>query len=462
MPNLNKRKAISPKIRFIVITTFLLVLLCFGVYFYKMENKTITLHYAAWNLGDAQNPLMERKMIEEYEKNNPNIKIIIEESFVENYDLAMTEAAKAQTIPDVFMYSGNATVESNDWCLDLTNIVKKDDEWNKIQSVLTDATYMKGKVVAIPSAIYLYGYYCNEEVVLGSGLKLLDQPIELETFIAYCKQTTNLSEGRIGLGDASSIPEWYPASVNPRLGWFSWDGGKLNLNSEEFMEGIDLAKLFMTKKYTFGMLNEQEKASMQAEGDWQAWSEGKVAFKFDGTWSMSNYAEISEKISFVGMPGGRTCIVPDFLFLSKNTSHPEEAYEFAKYMSAYSEKGFQTRIQLAKENDFEVTSLPMIEDTDITEDYFSFIHMKGIEEAYRNFMEHPKDAYVEATKVLPGYPMARWNYMTNFKVMDKEHATIGEVITACTRGELDYREVADEINYLANSSILMYPQQLNN
>lgn len=146
----------------------------------------------------------------------------------------------------------------------------------------------------------------------------------------------------------------------------------------------------------------------------------------------------------------KTVQLTDFLFISKNSQYPKEAFEFAKYMSAYSEEGFNQRIQLAKKSGLEVTSLPMIANEDITEEYFSLIHMKGIEEAYRNFVTNPSQAYVEATKVLPGYPMARWNYITNFSTSTSEKASIGDVILACARGELEYSKISDNINYLAN------------
>jgi len=455
MPNVKKKSVIF------TIAIFFAVLLVLIYIINSYENKKIVIHYAAWNLGDSSDAGLERQMVEEYKKMHPNVDILIEEAFVANYDQAMQEAAKLNEIPDVFMYSGNATVEENDWCMDLTKIVEKDKEWSNIPKVLADATYIKGKVVAIPSAIYLYGYYCNNDVLTQSGIKKIDSGISLETFTKYVKDSTNIEEGRIGLGDASSICEWYPAAVNKRLGWFSWDGGKLNLNVNEFMEGLVLEKEFYTGKYTFGMLDESDKEKLQAEGDWEAWNEGNVAFKFDGTWSVSNYSKISKEMRFIGMPGGRTCIVPDFLFVSKNSQYPKEAYEFAKYMSAYSSEGFDKRIQLAKKSELEVTSLPMIANEDITEEYFSLIHMEGIEEAYRNFVTNPSQAYVEATKVLPGYPVARWNYVTNFSTSTSEKATIGDVILACARGELEYSEISEDINYMANSSILMYPQQLN-
>lgn len=447
--------------RMIVIVSVLCVLVGILFLVYQKHNK-ITLYYAAWNLGKEQDNGLERQMIASYMKEHKNVEIVILEPFTENYDQAMKQAVSENRIPDIFMYSGNALVEENDWCLDLKNLTKKDAEWTNIPYVLKDAASIKGKVIAIPSAIHFYGYFCNQEVLEKSGLEKIENDFTKQKFLEYVESATNLEEERLGLANASSICEWYPASLDHKYGWFTWDGGKLNLNSMEFKEAMSLEKYLNTNKFTFEMLDEVDKKKMQESEEWVAWTNGKIAFKFDGTWSSETYAKISDQMTFLGIPDGRTCIVPDFLFLSKNTKHPVEAYEFAKYMSAYSAEGLKKRIELAKVNHLEVATLPMVSDETIIADYFAQVHMKGIKEAYDLFREKPEEAYVEGTKVLPGYVNARWNYITTYENEQGNKMSLGEVLAACSYGKMDYMQLSDEINYMSNSSILVYPQQLNN
>ena len=447
------------KIVFLFLTILVIALLALMIIWNRPK---VVLHYAAWNLGTAEEPGMERKLIASFQKEHPDIKIVIEEAFVSNYDEAMKAATDKDTIPDVFMYSGNAKVAENDWCMDLTEIVKKDQDWEQIPKVLTDATYIKGKVIAIPSALYLYGYYYNRDVIEKSGFDPSKETMTLEEFVSYVKKSTNLKEGKIGLAEAGSICEWYPAALNPEMGWFSWDGGKLNLDSEEFKSAMALTRELNVEKYTFALLDESEKESLQSQGDWDAWNQGRVGFKFDGTWATSNNIKISKQIDFMGLPGGRTCIVPDFLFIAKGSKYPKEAYEFAKYMSVYSEEGFQARIEIAREFNLEISSLPMIQNQAVVDEYFSMIPMGGLKRAYQRFIAKPEDTFIEASKVIPGYQEARWMYKTRYQVSDQENATIGEVISACGLGKMEYGEIAEDMNYLANSSILIYPQQLTN
>jgi multiple sugar transport system substrate-binding protein len=402
---------------------------------------------------------MERQMIAEFMKENPKIKVVIDEAFVTNYNQAMSDSSARNAIPDVFMYSNIPETAENNWSLDLSDIVAEDNDWSNIPEIIKDSTYVKGNIIAIPSAIYFYGYFCNNDVLKASGLTEVTPEIALDAFIQNVKKATSIKEGRIGLGDSSYICDWYPAAVNDNYGWFTWDGGKFNLQSQEFKDGIRLTQELDQGKYTYALLNESEKELLGGPSDWEGWNTGSVAFKFDGSWAQNDYSKLPFDVSFIGMPGGRTCVVPDYLFLSKTTEHPEEAYQFAKFMSAYSKEGFSKRIELAKAQDFQVTTIPMVNNRDLVEQYFDLITMKGIEEVYQNFYSN---AYIEAAKVLPGYTEARWNYETNITIGTVENAKIGEVIAAACKGEVNIDDIADQLNYLANTCIQIYPQQLNN
>jgi multiple sugar transport system substrate-binding protein len=449
------------KKRSMIIAVIFIALFGSAYLLYDINKKNeVIIHYAAWNLGKPAENSMERQMIDAFMKKHPNVKIVIDETFVDNYNEAMNNAVMDGDLPDVFMYSGNAIVEENNWCKDLTDIVESDSEWSNIPEVLRDSTYIKGKIIAIPSAVYLYGYYCNNDVIEKAGLQDLASEISVEAFSEYVKRATRIDDGYIGLAYAGSICEWYPSAMNERYGWFSWDGGKFNLSSEEFRKGIDFEKELVTGKYSFELLGDNEKDKLNAKNDWDAWNNGSVAFKFDGTWCAKSYADALPNVSFVGMPGGRICVVPDFLFVSRDAKNAKEAYEFAKYMSAYSKEGVAMRVQLASETNMEVTTVPMVKDANLLEDYFKLTKMPGIEEEYRKWLLDPSNSFVETTKILPGYSMARWNYMTGYTVDGNKQASIGELIQMSVNGEIEYSDIAEEINYLANSSISIYPQQL--
>jgi len=438
------------------LVAILSILMLFGC---MIKPEPVEIRYAAWNLGPVEENGIERQMVQEFMKANPSIKVVIDEDFTKNYNDAMKRSAKTDTIPDVFMYAGNSDADDRGWCYDLSDQVEKDPEWTSIPKVLREAVQVKGKVVAIPMSMYLYGYFCNDTVLKNSEVAAVNYGISADEFAYDVRRSTDIANGRIGLGDSSSICEWYPASRNDRFGWFSWDGGKFNLNSQEFKEAVELTRNLNQNKYCFGQLSADDQKKLRGDNDWAAWSAGTVAFKFDGTWSVSNYSKLPFPIRFIGMPGGRACIVPDFLFVSQKSAHPKEAYEFAKFMSAYSKQGFAKRLDLADQNHFEVTTMPMVGDSALIDRFFKLVRMGGIREVYNRISN---DSYLEETKLLPGYELARWNYKTNITIGEKPDASIGDVLQAACRGQLKWEDVASELNYLANTCIRIYPQQLNN
>lgn len=437
----------------IVLILFLVLISC------SKKHQTVVIRYAAWNLGEVSKNGLERQMIQAFMKEYPDTKVEIDESFVKNYNSAIELAGEKNSFPDVFMYAGNPQAYTNGWCMDLTEVVTKDKEWQNVPAALQESAKVKGKIVAIPTAMYFYGYFCNNNIFESSKQKQLKVGLSVGDFVKAIKQTTDINNGRIGLADESNICDWYPAAVNNQFGWYSWDGGKFNLNSKAFKAGIKLARYIDYNKLSYALLNEQEKGKLHGTNDWEAWNAGTVALKFDGTWAMNDYAKLPFDVSFAGIPGGRTCIVPDYMFISKNTRYYKEAYELIKFMSAYSLKGFSKRMELAGDNKFVVSTMPMIKDKSILDKYFSNIKIDGIREVFNRINNN---SYVEGTKVLPGYKMARWDYKTNIAIGKTKNASIGEVITNAYRGNLKIDDVASQLNDLANTCIQIYPQQLSN
>ena len=422
------------------------------------KQEAVTIKYAAWNLGTINQNSVERQMIAAFNKKHANINVEVVEGFVKNYDEAMKEAANNKALPDVFMYVSNPQANTNGWCADLTNIVIEDREWDNIPKAFREAAEIKGKIIAVPTSMYLDGYFYNEDLFKTQEVDLPSNNLTVNEFKTLVEKMTNINNGSIGLADESNIIDWYPAAVNKKFGWYTWDGGKFNLNSSEFKAGVNLAKDIYTNKQTYANLTEQDKKKLKGNNDWEAWNAGTVALKFDGSWSAGDFSKLSFNVGFTGIPGSRSCVVPDFLIISKNSKHPTEAYEFAKYMSAYSLEGFTKRLDIAHKDKTIVASLPMVKDNKIINDYFSNLKIQGLKAAYSKI---ENNSYVEGVKVLPGYAQARWNYVTNIKI-GKAGGKIGDVLTNTYRGYLKIQDVAVQLNSNANESIELFPRQAEN
>lgn len=417
--------------------------------------EKITLTYANWNLGEKDADNLERKMIKLWNDSHPNIQVEVDESMdYSKYGDSLTAAAAAGKLPDVMALTNIEFGLTNEWLADLTQYTSKDAEWSKLPKPLEQATHFGNGVYAVPAGMYFSGYFVNDDIFDSANVDKLNFAPTLDEFWNAVKATTKPSQNILGISESVQIPDWYPSALNKSMGWYSFDGSKFNLNSSEYKEGINKAKEVLNNKYSFDSLTQAQKDKLNAKWHGDVWNQGKVAIRYDQTSSTVDFAKQSFSNRFIGMPGGRTVIVGDYFGVSKSSKNVEAAYEFAKWMS-FSKDGIAKRIELGS-SDGSFNSLPLTTDTEVLNKYFETFKYEGIKEAYDTI----DNAIVEGVKVVPGYVDARWNAQTGIKVGDKDNATIGEVITGATQGQVKIEDVADQLNKLANDAYTKATQSI--
>lgn len=421
--------------------------------------EPVTLRYAAWNLGNPEANGLERLMVQAFMETHPNVRIKIDERFTADYDGAMASASADGALPDVFMYASIPQASANGWCADLTGLALADGEWGAIPAPIREAVQVGGRTAAIPSAMHFYGYFCNASLFEARGVPVPEAGFTMEEFLRAANATTDAGGRTVGLAETGGIIDWYPAAANGRLGWYSWDGGKFCLDSSAFIAGVRLAQTIHESGCAFSALSEEDRQRLGYANDWEAWCAGAVAMKFDGTWAAGDWAKLGFDVRFLGLPGGRVCIVPDFLFISKSCGHPAEAYEFARFMSAYSREGFAERMRLAAANGLAVGTLPMVKDRKLIDAFFGEAPASGIRAVYDSMKDM---SYVEGTKVLPGYSQARWEYVTSIPAGETCNAKIGDVLSCACMGAVDIDEVAALLNSAASECVQIYPKPAGN
>lgn len=413
----------------------------------KANLEACTLKYANWNLGTEEENNIERQMIQAFMDKYPDIKIEIDESIdPADWPGSLATAAAAGTLPDVFMLQNIPTSLSNEWLLDITDLTKKDDTWNDIPTKVSETTVYGGKVMAVPFAEHFMGYFINKDIFNEENVDAPEFGFTTDEFKKVVEDMTKLNKGLVGLAIEDQIVEWYPASVNDAFGFYTWDGKKFNLDSQEFKDGIGLAKSFFNNGNVYSALTDEQKANINGENDYEAWQLGHIAMEWDGTWMIAPFhKELDFEWEFVGVPGGRTVIATDYLGIAKSTEHPREAYEFAKWMS-FSKEGFEKRLEISEASDILVNTLPLNTDKELLDKFFDHVQVAGLREAYENIDK----AIVEGVKIVPGYADARWNGQTGVKIGDKDNSTIGDVIWNSFKGNLKIEDYAEELDKLAN------------
>ena len=412
------------------------------------EGDKIQISYINWNLATEEENNIERRMIEEYEKKNPNIDIVIAD-YIDTTDYAnsLTTAAAAGKLPDVVALQTLPSSLSNEWVRDISEFVENDEDWNKISKPVVESTKFGNGTYAIPAGQFLAGYMVNKELFEKENVKQPQIGYTFEELEAAIKAMTQPNKNIVGLGNELSMLEWYPALKNESFGWNTFDGEKYNLTDASYKEILEKTNSFAKNGLVYDALPQEQKDKFNGNGEDEVWLQGQIAIRYDGTWSAPAYKNANLSYEFIGLPNNKSVVVNDYVGISKTSEHAKEAYDFAKWMT-FSKEGTLKRIELAEANDLAWGSLPILNDEEVNEKYFSWNNIPGVLEVYENL----DNSLVEAVKVIPGYAKARWETPTGVKIGDKENATVGDVIFDMVRGTTKPEDYLSQVNDLANQA----------
>lgn len=418
------------------------------------------LSYVNWNLDTKELNNLERQLIKAYEE-KMNVKInIVENINIAAYEDAIAAMASKGNMPDVFMLTNMTFGLENQYLLNIKEYADEDDDWSKIPAPIEQATHFFDGIYAVPFAMHMMGYFVNDELLDAHNVAPLGV---LPTFDQFMNTITALkkpAQGIMGLNFESTILEWYPSSVNNDLRWFTFDGEKYNLSSDEMAASIAKINYLRSNKMTFDSLTGEERVAMGYDDVVEFWNDGKLGLRWGQTYEIPDINKNSSDFdkTFIGTPGGVIPIVGDYLGISPTCQEPEIAYDFARYMS-FGTEGILKRLELDTTG-IEYSSLPLTTDQDVIDKYFETPRINGLEEVYAQI----DNGVVEGVKVIPGYVRSRWTERVGKTVdivVDGDTITnpmIGQVIDQCWLGNLNWADYAVGLEEVANSA---YQKALN-
>lgn len=418
------------------------------------------LSYVNWNLDTKEKNNLERQLIKSYEEKK-NVKInIVENVNTAAYEDAIAAMASKGNMPDVFMLTNMTFGLENQYLLDIKEYADEDEDWAKIPTPIEEATHYFDGIYSIPFAMHMMGYFVNEELLDTYNVAPLGISPTFAEFKSAVVALKKPNENVMGLNFENSIFEWYPSALNGDLKWFTFDGEKYNLTSEEFATAMAETSYLRANKMTFDSLTAEERVAMGYDDIVEFWNDGKLGLRWGQTYEIPNIVANSSSFDkkFIGTPGGATPIIGDYLGISPTCKNPNYAYDFARYMS-FGTDGILKRLELDTTGE-EFSSLPLTTDQDVIDEYFSVIRIDGLEEAFATI----DNGVVEGVKVIPGYVNSRWNERVGKTVtisVDGENITnpkIGQVIDQCWLGNLTWADYAQGLEDVANSA---YHKALN-
>jgi multiple sugar transport system substrate-binding protein len=430
-------------------------------------NAPVTLTYAAWNLGTVDSVNLERLMLDAFEAEYPWITVeIVERPKVpdpsgtteidQNWNEFLGARAAQGTLPDVYFTDSTETTIMNNWTMDVTDIAEADPEFMNISADIRNASKYGGKLMALPYAVYYFGYFVNKTIFENANA---DAPLFEDTFAEFLEKIGDVANhnvtngtGIAGLVGVDRMLEWYPAQLNPDLGWYTYDGSILHLNGTEFEQTLALyTSLMQNANLVYDAMTPE--AQLAAFGTTNAWASSQLAAYWEYTPIIGTMLEYDFDIDFIGTPctaaAHQIPLVLDLMCISSQTDHLEEAYELAKWMS-FGKEGYLKRIELSNtvEGVSALNMTPLQIDEDMLDAFFG-IYSSFVE--FRKVVEYG-DYIIEPNKYVPGYIKARWNAS-----YDAEKS-VGQLFDMVRNGEVNYADVKGSWNTIANNALTVARQ----
>ncbi len=407
--------------------------------------KAITLRYANWNLGTEEENNLQRQLIKAYMEMHPNVTIeFVDMSGEGRWDEKLTTYAAKGQLPDVFMADVTPLYVKNGWLADLTALVQNDPDWQDVPQVLKDAVTYNSKVLGLPAAQFIMGYFVNKELFEAANLDAPEYGVSVDDFFAAATALTNVQKGVLGLDEMEFIMGWYPSTQDPRLKWFSFDGTNMNYNSAAFKAAV--AKAGEMKPHTWQGLTDEQKANFKSQGPWELFLNQETGLRWDGGWMLPGFVQNANfDWDFVGIPGGNQALVADIIVISKTTADLEAAYDFAKWMT-FSKAAYAKEVELAKAAGV-WPKMPVSVDAEAIELYKGFVDKPGVLKALENL----DNSLLESlAKIVPGYVNARWEGKPGIDIGEDKDVNMWYMFNFANEGRYKYEDYAAQLEAFAN------------
>jgi ABC-type glycerol-3-phosphate transport system substrate-binding protein len=423
----------------------------------EMPMEPVTIRYANWNIGTPEENNLQRQLVAAYMEMHPNVTIeFVDMSMEGRWDEKLTNYAAKGELPDVFMADGTPLYVKNGWLADLTPLVEKDPDWHDVPQVLKDAVTYNGKVLGLPAAQFVMGYFVNQDLFEAANLDAPTYGVSVDDFFAATTALTDVQKGKLGLDEMEFIMGWYPSTQDPNLKWFSFDGQHMNYNSAAFKAAV--AKAGEMRPHTWQGLSDEQKKNFKSQGPWELFLNQESGVRWDGGWAVPGYAGATFNWDFMGIPGGNQAMVADIIVVSKTAPNLEAAYDFAKWMT-FSKKGYIKEAELAKAAGVVPTRMPVSVNADSIDLYMSFV---GDKPGLRQALENLDNSLLESlAKIVPGYINARWEGKPGIDIGEDKDVNMWYMFNFANDGKYKYEDYSAQLEEFANKLLDEARAELN-
>ncbi|WP_294392795.1 sugar ABC transporter substrate-binding protein [uncultured Clostridium sp.] len=303
----------------------------------KSSSGETTITYSIWD--KIQEPGM-RKIADEFESENPGIKVNIEVTPWDQYWTKMEAAASGGSLPDVFWMHASQVEKyiRGNAVMDLTENIKSSStvDMSKFPKDLVKLYEQDGKNYAIPKDYDTVGLWYNKTLFDEAGIAYPDETWTWDTLLENAKKLTNTDKGIYGLSAPLNTHEGIYNYVFQNEGRIvSEDGTKSEYNTPATREAL---QWYLDLSLKEGVSPNQ---SQFAENSViTLFESGKTAMALFGSWMTSEFASneyTSANCDVAVLAEGKTRgTVYNGLgnSVSAKTKNPEAAWKFVEFLGS--------------------------------------------------------------------------------------------------------------------------------
>ncbi|HFI0703234.1 TPA: extracellular solute-binding protein [Streptococcus suis] len=304
--------------------------------------------YAIWDSG--QEPGL-RKIADEFEKKNPDIKINIQVSDWDSYWTMLEAGATGGSLPDTFWMHSNEIYRygSNEMLLPLDDYLAKSEDAKlaNFPDGLNEIYNINGKQYAMPKDFDTIGLWYNKKLFDEAGIAYPDDTWDWNKLKEVAKQLTKEDGSQYGFGAGLSNQEGYYNFIYQNGGTVITDDLKSGYDDPKTIEALDYYFSFVKEKLSPAITVDKERA--------EAFQNGQVAMSVFGSWNLSGFTAndyIRENADVAVLPKGpdgtRATIFNGLGHaIAATTKHPDAAWKWVEYLSSEEAQEMQATLGVA-------------------------------------------------------------------------------------------------------------------
>lgn len=360
-------------------------------------DEVVELTFMGWEASPLETQAVEDG-IKAFEEQYPNIKVTYTPGLAgSEYNAKLLSSAAAKALPDVMFVAAESyrQIASKNALMELTD--KFDENYPLDDFIASSRQIMEidGHIYGISSCTVSPIVYYNKDVFDAAGIAYpSSDPAEcwtMDEFREIAKQLT--TEDIYGVYGLETVADTLNAQILSNGGTrYNEDYTQSTMNTPEVKEVLETIKAVRVEDGSAPDASTLDAVGMSAK---QMLQTGKVAMLVDGSWSLQELAASGMNIGMAPMPSYGEVLTTGQAHLhaiSATTEHPEEAWEFLKFLSGMDYQGALVKSGLWMPNRYS-----MYEEDAVNEWYDESVHG----DSYRSMLDYFKDAAVDPTALQP-------------------------------------------------------------